>query len=121
MVDITAAPTGDELLSIFTANAVRLLVKPETRIEKMVHCAVGVAGEAGELLDAVKKTWIYNKPLDSTNILEESGDCLFYIARLLQLNGFTLQEAMQANLEKLRKRYPEGYTDQAAQDRADKQ
>lgn len=104
----------------FTEHVGRLFVKPQDHIGRTLHAAVGIAGEAGEVLDAVKKTWIYGKELDRENLLEESGDLLFYITALLTENGFTLEEAMQANIAKLAKRYPQGYTDSAAIERADK-
>ena len=104
----------------FESHVARLFVKPEGSIERMVHAALGIAGEAGEVVDAVKKHWIYGKPLDVENILEESGDILFYVAALLIENGYTINDAMAHNIEKLAKRYPTGYTDQAAIARADK-
>lgn len=108
------------LLERFEANCDRLFVKPADHVGKLVHAAMGVAGEGGELLDAVKKHWVYGKELDRENILEECGDAMFYIAVLLKHCGYTLEQAMQHNMAKLNKRYPEGYTDRAAQDRADK-
>lgn len=105
----------------FAKNCRRLFVKPDDEIGKLLHAAVGVAGESGELLDAIKKTWIYGKPLDRENLVEECGDALFYISVLLDNCGSSLQEAMQENIDKLNKRYPVGYTDQAAQERADKE
>lgn len=107
-------------LSLFAAHVDRLFVKPDDQIGKLLHAAVGVAGEAGELLDAIKKSWIYGKELDRDNLLEECGDTLFYVAALLRHAGFTLEQAMEHNIAKLSVRYPNGYTDQAARDRADK-
>jgi NTP pyrophosphatase (non-canonical NTP hydrolase) len=108
---------NDEL---FAKHVSRLFVKPEDSTGKMLHATVGIAGESGELLDCIKKTWIYSKPLDRENILEECGDLLFYIQALLAENNFTMQAARRHNMEKLAKRYPSGYTDQAAQERLDK-
>lgn len=105
----------------FAKNCRRLFVKPEDETGKLLHAAVGVAGEAGELLDAIKKHWIYSKPLDRENLIEECGDALFYISALLDNCGSSLPEAMHENMAKLNKRYPAGYTDQAAQERADKE
>ena len=105
---------------IFTSHVNRLFIKPEDKMGLMVHASMGIAGEAGEVIDAVKKTWIYGKPLDRENILEECGDLLFYISALLTQTGYTLDDAMTANMEKLKKRYPKGYTDNAAIARADK-
>jgi NTP pyrophosphatase (non-canonical NTP hydrolase) len=72
------------------------------------------------LLDAMKKSWIYGKPLDHENVLEECGDLLFYVVAMLNSTGYTLNDAMKHNVEKLSKRYPAGYTDAAAIERADK-
>jgi len=88
----------------------------------LIHMAVGVSGEAGELLDAVKKHVIYNKDIDRSNIVEELGDIEFYMERMRQICEITREETIAANINKLGKRY-EGlkYTDQAAQNRTDKQ
>lgn len=86
----------------------------------LLHMAVGISGEAGELLDAIKKHTIYQKPLDVENVVEELGDLIFYmqgIINALQLDGDAIVEA---NVTKLQKRYAKGYSDQAAQERADK-
>lgn len=86
-----------------------------------LHMAVGVAGEAGELLDAIKKESVYNKPIDRENVVEELGDLEFYMEGLRQSLNITREETLDHNIAKLGKRY-EGlrYSDQAAQDRADK-
>jgi NTP pyrophosphatase (non-canonical NTP hydrolase) len=85
-----------------------------------LHAAVGVSGEAGELLDAVKKHWAYNKPLDRENVIEELGDLMFYITHLMCVMKLSYVEIINANVTKLRHRYPQGYTDADAQARADK-
>ena len=87
----------------------------------ILHMAVGVSGEAGELLDAIKKHAVYQKQLDFDNVREEAGDILFYLTGLLNELGLTLNECIEANVEKLSKRYPEKrYTNEAAIARADK-
>lgn len=87
----------------------------------MLHMALGVAGEAGEIVDAVKKAAIYQKPLDLQNVKEEIGDVLFYLQGLCNATGLTLDQCMTDNVEKLSKRYHSGaYSDQQAQERADK-
>lgn len=87
----------------------------------MWHAATGVAGEAGELLDAIKKHVVYGKPLDLANVVEELGDLEFYMQQLRNNLGLTREECLQANVAKLSVRYAAGaYTDQQAQDRADK-
>lgn len=105
----------------FTAQVSQLFTGKKDPLERKLHAAVGVASEAGELLDALKKTWVYGKELDYENILEECGDALFYMTALLNECGFTLQDAMEHNVAKLRKRYPNGFSQKDAIARADKQ
>lgn len=101
---------------------VNLLFKEmPTETETILHAAVGISGEAGELLDAVKKTWVYNKPLDRINLREELGDILFYLQKLASILGTTIEDLIVENRIKLTLRYPAGiYTDAAAQTRLDK-
>jgi len=87
----------------------------------LLHMAVGVAGEAGELLDAIKKMAVYNNELDLENLIEELGDLEFYMAGIRSKLGISRSSVLEYNQNKLNKRYKKGYTDQAAQERADKQ
>lgn len=111
------------------AELVKNLVKPGSVIASSItsneanlwHLATGVSGEAGELLDAIKKHVIYKKPLDRDNVIEELGDLFFYIEGLCQALNVSREEVLQKNIDKLSIRYKDGYTDKAAQDRADKQ
>lgn len=87
----------------------------------LMHAVFGISGEAGELLDGVKKAIIYNKELDVENVIEELGDIEFYMEALRQGLGITREQTLEANIEKLGKRYQNHqYTDQQAHDRNDK-
>lgn len=87
----------------------------------LIHAAMGIASEAGELLDAVKKHTIYNKNIDYENVVEELGDLEFYMEQIRQQTGIIREETLQANMNKLAQRYKDfKYTDQQAHDRADK-
>lgn len=86
----------------------------------LLHATLGISGEAGELLDAVKKSFIYNKPLDVENLREEIGDCFWYLALMCRTLDVSFEEIMQQNIDKLSKRYPEKYTDEHAIERLDK-
>lgn len=110
-------------------DLVQAIVKPgEAIIESLspekahlLHMAIGIAGEAGELLDAVKKHVIYNKPLDRENAIEELGDLEFYMEGFRASAKITREQTLDANITKLSKRYPSlSYSDEAAQLRADK-
>ena len=83
--------------------------------------AVGVSGEAGELLDAVKKHCVYQKPIDLNHVKEEAGDILFYLTGLLNDLDVSIEDCIKANIDKLSKRYASGrYSNEAAIARADK-
>ena len=121
--------TEEGFANIDYADMVKSLAKPGAAIietltpEKadLMHMAIGVSGEAGELLDAVKKSAIYNKPIDRENVIEELGDLEFYMEGLRQNLGINREETLVANKNKLGKRYASlKYSDQAAQARADK-
>ena len=85
------------------------------------HMVIGLVGEVGEIADAVKKHTMYNKELDIDNVKEELGDLVFYMLGLCQELNIDLFDCMVLNQEKLKeKRYKNGYSDQAAIDRADK-
>ena len=80
----------------------------------LLHMTVGVSGEAGELLDPLKKTIFYGKSLDKINLDEEIGDILWYVAIYLNARGITFEQIMQQNIDKLRARYPEKFTSEHA-------
>lgn len=85
------------------------------------HAVSGVGGEAGELVDAIKKHVAYNKPLDRENVVEELGDLEFYMEALRKSLGITREETLRHNYAKLAKRYEgHNYSDAAAHARVDK-
>lgn len=87
----------------------------------LVHMALGVSGEAGELVDALKKHTIYGKQLDRENVVEELGDLRFYMQGIMTSLGITEEEVIEHNIKKLSKRYAKGsYSNEQAQQRADK-
>jgi len=86
----------------------------------LFHGALGIAGEAGELCDAIQKSEIYNKPRDVDNIVEELGDLLWYIILVADTIKIDLDDIMAANIAKLAVRYPDKYSDQLAALRLDK-
>lgn len=107
----TLLKPGQEVLNSLTPDKIDL-----------AHSAFGISGEAGELLDAVKKHVFYNKPLDRENVKEELGDLEFYMQALRAKLGITRQETLEHNMSKLAERYKNFiYSDKAAIDRADKQ
>ena len=97
------------------------LFKVDSQREMLSHAAMGIAGEAGELLDAVKKHLVYGKQLDVANIREELGDLRFYIEAMQNILGIDSQDILQGNVNKLATRYKKlTYSSEAAIARADK-
>jgi NTP pyrophosphatase (non-canonical NTP hydrolase) len=72
--------------------------------------AIGLAGEAGEVADLVKKGIFHQHGLDTEKLQKEIGDVLWYAAALCTTLGFDLSKIMEANIEKLKSRYPNGYS-----------
>ena len=101
---------GEELLSELTPEKANAW-----------HAATGISGEAGELLDAVKKHAVYGKEVDRENVVEELGDLEFYMEAIRSELGITREETLIHNMRKLGIRYKDGYSNEAAQERADKQ
>ncbi len=88
--------------------------------EGFLHAAVGLAGESAEVLDHMKKMWVYDRPMDREKVLEEMGDTIHYLMMLCIKMDVTFADLIKDNVIKLRKRYPDGFTKQAAIARADK-
>lgn len=107
---------------------VKALKKPGAEIARgmtgleadLMHMAIGIAGEAGELLDAIKKLVIYRKGLDIENVVEELGDLEFYMEGMRDALAIPREACLEQNIKKLTKRYGEKYSDKAAQERNDK-
>ena len=87
----------------------------------LIHASLGLSGEAGEFADAVKRVAIYEGVPDRANMIEELGDLLWYIAYACEVLGEPLEIVARDNIEKLKKRYPEAYSDFNAHARMDKE
>ncbi len=85
----------------------------------LVWNALGLAGEAGEVVDTVKKAVFHQHGLDRDVLIKELGDVLWYVAALCSKLDVSLSEVMERNIAKLRTRYPEGYSSAASKVRAD--
>jgi NTP pyrophosphatase (non-canonical NTP hydrolase) len=87
-------------------------ITPE--VAQLLHGAIGLATESGEILDALKKHIYYGKPLDKVNLIEEISDCAWYIALLLRELGYSFEEMAELNIKKLRARYGEKFSEHDA-------
>lgn len=84
-----------------------------------LHTALGIGGEAGEVVDVIKKHVINNIPLDRQKLVKELGDLEFYLEELRQIYEITREEVLQKNYEKLDVRYEGEYSDEKALRRVD--
>jgi NTP pyrophosphatase (non-canonical NTP hydrolase) len=77
---------------------------------ELANYGLGIAGEAGEVADLVKKSVFHGHAIPKEEIKKELGDVLWYLSQLARLAGLTLEEVANANINKLMKRYPEGFS-----------
>jgi NTP pyrophosphatase (non-canonical NTP hydrolase) len=95
------------------AAARTLIDRPDFDIQDdevmVVWNAIGLAGEAGEVVEAVKKGVFHRKGLDREKLAKEIGDVLWYAAALCTKLGLNMAEVMAANIAKLAERYPDGW------------
>jgi NTP pyrophosphatase (non-canonical NTP hydrolase) len=87
---------------------------------ELIHAALGLSGESGEVVDIIKKHVAYGKDLDRCKLVLELGDLFHYMVRIMDLTGVTLDEVRDGNLAKLRARYPNGYNNADAIEQKDK-
>ena len=81
--------------------------------------AMGLAGEAGETCDYLKKVVCHGHELNKDNLVKELGDVLWYVAAIATEYGLNLDEVAQLNIDKLMKRYPEGFSTEMSIKRLD--
>ena len=74
------------------------------------NAILGLNGETGELADMVKKWRFQGHLYTQLDWIDEAGDVLWYLAALATSLGVTLEQIAEGNVEKLRKRYPAGFT-----------
>ena len=87
--------------------------------QRLMDAAAGLAEEAGEVLGLVRKHVYVGHPLDRERLTRELGDALWCLAAVATCVGVTLDGVAAKNLEKLRRRYAEGYSDEASRARTD--
>jgi NTP pyrophosphatase (non-canonical NTP hydrolase) len=89
-------------------------------ISRLLTGAIGQSSEAGEYLDIVKKIVFQGKEFDATTknkLISELGDCIFYFTQSLIALDVSLEEVIQANVNKLSERYPNGFDFQISESR----
>lgn len=119
MNEICGTGVSSLTLNDYQAGTRRTAGRFDTPEEALVCWSLGIAGESGEFVDAVKKKVYHGHDVPATKLRDELGDVLWYIARAADTLGYSLEEIASANLEKLRARYPDGFSKERSANRKD--
>lgn len=94
----------------YQTAAIRTAARYEDTNIRLSVRALGLAGEAGEFADMIKKVVGHGHEIDYDKMAAELGDVLWYVANLADSLNFDLNDIAQMNVDKLKKRYPDGFT-----------
>ena len=92
--------------------AMTTLNKELSKKDVLINGVMGLCGESGEVIDIVKKHICHGHELDREHLIEELGDVAWYLAEVAYALDLPLEEALRGNIEKLKKRYPDGFDKQ---------
>lgn len=85
-------------------------LNPElSRRDVLINGVMGLCGESGEAIDIVKKWLAQGHELDKEHLAKELGDIAWYLAETATALDIPLEDILQANIDKLKNRYPEGF------------
>lgn len=90
--------------------AMRTSNKELSKDDHLLNGVLGLVGESGEIADLIKKTRMQGHPMDIEHLAKELGDVCWYIAETASALGCDLETIMKMNIEKLKKRYPDGFS-----------
>lgn len=99
--------------------AARTLGRDRTHEQQLANAALGLTGEAGETAELIKKHLFHATPLDRDAMVKELGDCLWYIAAFATVLEIPMTEIAERNIEKLKRRYPEGFDTERSRNRTE--
>lgn len=85
----------------------------------LINGVMGLCGESGEVIDIVKKHLAQGHELDKEKIIKELGDVAWYMAEIATVLDVELEDVLVQNIEKLKKRYPEGFSTEKSVNRAE--
>ena len=95
-------------------------LNPElSKKDVLINSVMGLCGESGECIDIVKKWLAQGHALDRDKLAKELGDVAWYLAEAATALEIPLEEILAANIEKLKQRFPEGFTTEDSLARAD--
>lgn len=76
----------------------------------LINGVMGLCGESGEAIDIVKKHLAQGHELDKEHLAKELGDIAWYLAETASSIDYSLEDIFRMNIEKLKKRYPQGFS-----------
>ena len=95
-------------------------LNPElSKRDVLINSVMGLCGEAGEAIDIVKKWMAHGHELDREHLAKELGDIAWYLAEAATALDLSLNDILEANIEKLKKRYPQGFDTVRSQNRTE--
>jgi len=89
--------------------AMRTLNPALSKKDVLINGVMGLCGESGEAIDIVKKHLAQGHDLDREALVKELGDIAWYLAETAYALDVKLEDVLQGNIDKLKKRYPEGF------------
>lgn len=98
--------TGNE----YQRLAMTTLNKALSKRDVLLNSVMGLCGESGEAIDIVKKHLMQGHELDKEHLKKELGDIMWYLAEAATALDVDLDDVFSANIEKLKKRYPDGFS-----------
>ena len=101
-------------INTYQTLALQSLNKELKKDDVLINSVMGLCGESGEAIDIVKKWFAQGHPLDKEHLREELGDIAWYLAEAAFALDMDLEDILEANLEKLAKRYPKGFDKEAS-------
>lgn len=89
--------------------AMTTLNKELSQKDILINGVMGLCGESGEAIDIVKKHLAQGHELDKEHLVKELGDIAWYLAETAYALDVELEDVLSQNIDKLKKRYPEGF------------
>jgi len=108
-----------DLFDQYQKNAKKTLNSEVEEPYLYANLGMGLAGEAGEVCDYLKKVVFHGHSLDKDKVCDELGDVLWYLANLADIIDIPLSEVAEKNIKKLQKRYPNGFEQIRSQQRVE--
>lgn len=85
--------------------------------QRVIQATLGLVGEAGEFANLIKKKYAHGHPIRLSELAVELGDIMWYLAEIASALGLSLVDIARANIQKLKRRYPQGFSKNASENR----